>query len=55
MLMSLGEGIDEVHHFFEKMQVGIMLAMPYELKISNIFLQQQIMQVSDKTMGLSYR
>lgn len=49
MIMSLGEGIDEVHHFFEKMQIGIMLGdRPYELKISNIFLQQQIMQVSDK-------
>jgi len=49
MIMSLDEGVDEIHHFFENMQLGIMLGnRPYELKISDLHLNQQIMQVWDK-------
>ncbi|MBK9290677.1 MAG: hypothetical protein IPM52_03460 [Bacteroidetes bacterium] len=49
MIMSLDEGVDEIHHFFEHMQLGLFLGeRPYELKISNLHLNQQTMQVWDK-------
>lgn len=49
MIMSLDEGVDEIHHFFENMQLGIILGeRPYEMKISNLYLNQQVMQVWDK-------
>ena len=49
MIMSLDEGVDEIHHFFENMQMGLMLGeRPYELKIANLHLNQQVMQVWDR-------
>ena len=49
MIMSLDEGVDEIHHFFENMQIGLFLGQrSYELKIFNMHLTQQTMQVWDK-------
>lgn len=45
-LISLDEGVDEIHHFFENMQEGVLLGnRPYELKISNLHLTQHTLQV----------
>lgn len=49
MLMSIDQGIEEIHHFFEKMQLGILLGdRPYELKIEKLNMNQFTMQVWDK-------
>lgn len=49
MLMSIDQGIDEIHHFFENMQLGLMLGeRPYELKIEKLNLNQFTLQVWDK-------
>lgn len=49
MLMSIDQGIEEIHHFFEKMQLGIVLGdRPYELKIEQLNMNQFTMQVWDK-------
>lgn len=49
MLMSIDQGIEEIHHFFEKMQLGILLGdRPYELKIDQLNMNQFTMQVWDK-------
>lgn len=49
MLMSIDQGIEEIHHFFEKMQMGIMLGdRQYELKIDKLNMNQFNMQVWDK-------
>ncbi|OYT15957.1 MAG: hypothetical protein B7C24_10205 [Bacteroidetes bacterium 4572_77] len=48
-LVCMAEGVDEVHHFFEKKQEGIFLGeRPYELKVGAINLNQFSMQVWDK-------
>ena len=49
-LFCIEEGVDEVHHFFENKQEGLMLGnRPYELKVEQIRLNKFTMQVWDKT------
>jgi len=56
MLMSIDQGIEEIHHFFEKMQLGILLGdRPYELKIDNLNMNQFTLQVWDKMWDYSMR
>lgn len=50
MIVCIEEGVDEVHHFFEKKQLGILLGeRQYELKIKNLIMNQFTMQVWDKS------
>ena len=47
MIISLDQGIEEIHHFFENMQLGIMLgSRPYELKIESLNLKQVEVKIS---------
>lgn len=49
LLISLDEGIEEIHHFFEHMQEGVMLGnRPYNMVVSDIRMQQFTLQVWDK-------
>jgi len=49
VLMSIDQGIEEIHHFFENIQTGILLnGKPYELKIEKLNMNQFTMQVWDK-------
>ena len=49
-LICIDEGVDDVHHFFEKKQEGIFLGeRPYELKVASINLNQFTLQVWDKS------
>jgi hypothetical protein len=49
-LVCIEDGVDEVHHFFENKQEGLMLGdRPYELKVDSIRLNRFTMQVWDKT------
>ena len=53
-LVCIEDGVDEVHHFFENKQEGLMLGeRPYELEVGNIRLNKFTMQVWDKLF--SYR
>lgn len=48
-LVCIEDGVDEVHHFFENKQEGLMLGdRPYELKVDSIRLNRFTMQVWDK-------
>ena len=48
MIISLDQGIEEIHHFFENMQLGLLLGeRPYELKIAGLHMNQITMQVWD--------
>ena len=48
-LVCIDDGVDDIHHFFEKKQEGIFLGeRPYEIKIASINLNQFTMQVWDK-------
>ncbi len=48
-LVCIEEGVDEVHHFFENKQEGLMLGdRPYELKVGQLHLNSFTMQVWDK-------
>jgi len=48
-LVCIDDGVDEVHHFFEKKQEGVFLGeRAYEIKIAAINLNQFTMQVWDK-------
>jgi len=50
VIICIDEGVEEIHHFFEKKQIGIILGeREYELKINKLNLNQFIMQVWDKT------
>ncbi len=52
-LVCIEEGVDEVHHFFENKQEGLVLGdRPYELKVDSISLNKFTMQVWDK--GFTY-
>jgi hypothetical protein len=52
-LVCIEEGVDEVHHFFENIQEGLILGnRPYELKVDNIRLNRFTIQVCDK--GIQY-
>lgn len=49
-LVCIEDGVDEVHHFFENKQEGLMLGKrPYELKVDQIRLNRFTMQVWDKS------
>jgi len=49
-LICIEDGVDEVHHFFENKQEGLILgSRPYELKVENINLNTFTMQVWDKS------
>ncbi|MCD4694642.1 MAG: hypothetical protein K8S16_00270 [Bacteroidales bacterium] len=51
-LFCIEEGVDEVHHFFENKQEGLLLGKrPYELKVEQIRLNKFNMQVWDKTFN----
>ncbi len=51
-LYCIEEGVDEVHHFFENKQTGLILGnRPYELKVNRINLNKFTMQVWDKTFN----
>lgn len=48
-LVCIDDGVDDIHHFFEKKQEGVFLGeRPYEIKIDSINLNQFTMQVWDK-------
>lgn len=48
-IICINEGVDEIHHFFEKKQEGVFLGeRPYEIKVGAINLNQFTMQVWDK-------
>jgi len=48
-IICIEQGVDDVHHFFEKKQEGIFLGeRPYELKVKAINLNSFTMQVWDK-------
>lgn len=50
MIVCIEEGVDEVHHFFEKRQVDILLGeRQYELEIEKLNINQFTMQVWDKS------
>lgn len=49
-LVCIEDGVDEVHHFFENKQEGLILgSRPYELKVENIHLNTFTIQVWDKS------
>jgi hypothetical protein len=49
-LVCINDGVDEVHHFFENKQEGLMLGdRPYDLNVENIRLNRFTMQVWDKS------
>ena len=51
-LVCIEDGVDEVHHFFENKQEGLMLGKrPYELKVDSIRLNRFTMQVWDKSFN----
>jgi len=51
-LVCIEEGIDEVHHFFEKKQEGLFLGKrPYELVVDQIRLNKFNLQVWDKSFN----
>ena len=51
-LFCIEQGVDEVHHFFENKQEGLILGdRPYELKVDQIRLNKFTMQVWDKTFN----
>jgi hypothetical protein len=51
-LLCIEEGVDQVHHFFENKQEGLMLGdRPYELNVENIRLNRFTMQVWDKSFN----
>ena len=51
-LVCIEDGVDEVHHFFENKQEGLMLGdRPYELNVENIRLNRFTMQVWDKSFN----
>ena len=48
-LICIENGVDDIHHFFEKKQEGVFLGdRPYELEVASINLNQFTMQVWDK-------
>ena len=48
-LVCIEDGVDQVHHFFENKQEGLMLgSRPYELKVEHLKLNKFTMQVWDK-------
>jgi hypothetical protein len=48
-IICIDQGVDEIHHFFEKKQEGVFLGeRAYELKVANINLNQFTMQIWDK-------
>ncbi len=48
VIISLDQGIEEIHHFFENMQLGLLLGeRPYELKIAGLHMNQITLQVWD--------
>lgn len=50
VIVCIEEGVDEVHHFFENKQEGLILGKrPYVLKIARLLMNQFTMQVWDKT------
>jgi hypothetical protein len=50
LLISIDQGIDQVHHFFENLQEGILLGnRPYNLVVRDLNMQQYTMQVWDKS------
>ena len=51
-LVCIEEGVDEVHHFFENKQEGLMLGKrQYELRVEQIRLNRFTMQVWDKSFN----
>jgi hypothetical protein len=51
-LVCIEEGVDEVHHFFENKQEGLMLGnRPYELRVDEIRLNRFTMQVWDRNFS----
>ena len=51
-LVCIEDGVDEVHHFFENKQEGLILGdRPYELKVDSIRLNRFTMQVWDKSFN----
>lgn len=51
-LVCIEDGVDMVHHFFEKKQEGLMLGdRPYELKVDQLGLNTFTMQVWDKSFN----
>ena len=51
-LVCIEDGVDEVHHFFENKQEGLILGnRPYELRVEQIRLNRFTMQVWDKSFN----
>ena len=51
-LICIEEGVDEVHHFFENKQEGLMLGnRPYELRVDQIHLNRFVVQISDNSFN----
>ena len=51
-LVCIDEGIDEVHHFFENKQEGLLLGKrPYELVVENLRLNKFNLQVWDRSFN----
>ena len=51
-LVCIEDGVDEVHHFFENKQEGLILGnRPYDLKVDSIRLNRFTMQVWDKSFN----
>ncbi len=51
-LIFIEESVDEVHHFFENKQEGLMLGnRPYELRVEAIRLNNYTMQIWDKSFN----
>ena len=51
-LVCIEDGVDEVHHFFENKQEGLLLGeRPYELHVEQIRLNRFTMQVWDKSFN----
>ena len=51
-LVCIEEGVDEIHHFFENKQVGLILGQrPYELVVDQLRLSKFNMQVWDRSFN----
>lgn len=56
MIISLDEGIEEIHFFFQNMQIGLMLGVrPYELRINKLLLDQITLKISEFQYNYSIR
>lgn len=56
VILCIEKGVDEIHHFFENKQEGLVLnGRPYDLKIDRLKMNQFNMQVWDKTFKYNIR